>query len=332
MAAHVGGEGSGKMKICLVGEGAQGLTHIEALREMEDVEIISLAGGLKDDTEAFAKQWEIPHWTLDYEEAISRPGVEAVVLTSPNHIHAEQTVTALEAGKHVLLELPMGLNLADSQRVVAAEKASGKVAMVCHTQRYNPPFRKVKAMIDAGDLHLHHIVQQTFFFRRINENRFGRPRTWVDDLLWHQACHMVDMVYWLLGDPNMDAWGRMGPIHPTLNIPMDITISLQSASGAMVTAAQSFNNHGPILGYYRFIGEEETYISDKGGLTDHKGNPVPVDDGPSGVDLQDAEFFAAIREGRPALTSCSECLPVMETIDRIQRAMNGADGAPSMPR
>ncbi len=320
------------MKICLVGEGAQGLTHIEALRAMDDIEIVSIAGGLAGDTESFAKQWEIPHWTLDYEEAISRPGVEAVVLTSPNHMHAQQTVMALEAGKHVLLELPMGLNLADSQRVVAAEQASGKVAMVCHTQRYNPTFRKIKSLIEAGELDLHHIVQQTFFFRRINENRFGRPRTWVDDLLWHQACHMVDMVYWLLEDPKMDAWGRMGPIHPTLNIPMDITISLQSASGTMVTAAQSFNNHGPILGYYRFIGEQETYISDKGGLTDHEGNKISVDEGPSGVDLQDAEFFAAIRENRPALTSCSECLPVMETIDRIQRAMNGADGAPSMPR
>ncbi|MBT4613477.1 MAG: Gfo/Idh/MocA family oxidoreductase [Gemmatimonadetes bacterium] len=320
------------MKICLVGEGAQGLTHIKALRALGGIEIVSLAGGLKDDTEAFAKEWEIPKWTLDYEEAISQTGVEAVVLTSPNHVHAEQTITALESGKHVLLELPMGLNLVDSQRVVAAEKASGKVAMVCHTQRFNPPFRKIKALIEAGELDLHHIDQQTYFFRRINENRFGRPRTWVDDLLWHQACHMVDMIYWLLEDPKMDAWGRMGPLHPTLNIPMDIAISLQSAKGTLVTAAQSFNNHGPIYGHYRFVGEQETYVSDKRGLTDHEGNAVAVDEGPSGVDLQDAEFIAAIRENRLALTSCSACLPVMETIDRIQRAMNGADGAPSMPR
>ena len=320
------------MKICLVGEGAQGLTHIKALRALGGIEIVSLAGGLKDDTEAFAKEWEIPKWTLDYEEAISQTGVEAVVLTSPNHVHAEQTITALESGKHVLLELPMGLNLVDSQRVVAAEKASGKVAMVCHTQRFNPPFRKIKALIEAGELDLHHIVQQTYFFRRINENRFGRPRTWVDDLLWHQACHMVDMIYWLLEDPKMDAWGRMGPLHPTLNIPMDIAISLQSAKGTLVTAAQSFNNHGPIYGHYRFVGEQETYVSDKRGLTDHEGNAVAVDEGPSGVELQDAEFIAAIRENRLALTSCSACLPVMETIDRIQRAMNGADGAPSMPR
>ena len=143
---------------------------------------------------------------------------------------------------------------------------------------------------------------------------------------------MVDMIYWLLEDPNMEAWGRMGPIHPTLKIPMDITISLASSNGTLVTAAQSFNNHGGIHGYYRFIGEEETYIFDKGSLTDHQGNPVAVDEGPSGVDLQDAEFFAAIAENRPALTSCSECLPVMEIVDRVQKAMDGSDGAPSMPR
>jgi 2-hydroxy-4-carboxymuconate semialdehyde hemiacetal dehydrogenase len=320
------------MKICLVGEGAQGLTHIEVLKKMENVEVATVAGGLEDDTREFAQKWGIPHWSLDYAECLAQPDIEAVVLTSPNQVHAKQTVQALEAGKHVLLELPIGLSLAEAQSVVAAEKASGKVAMVCHTQRFSPGFRKVKALIDSGELHLHHIVQQTYFFRRINENRFGKKRIWVDDLLWHQACHMIDMVYWLLGDPDMEAWGRMGPLHPELDIPMDLTIGLQAKNGALVSAAQSFNNHGGILSLYRFIGEEGTYLIEKGGLTDHQGNPVAVDDEPSGVEAQDAEFFAAIAAGRPALTSCSACLPVMEIIDRVQRAMDGGDGAPSLKR
>lgn len=318
------------MKICLVGEGAQGLTHIEALQKMNGIEIVTLAGGLEADSREFAQKWGIPHWSLDYTECLDQPGVEAVIITSPNQVHAEQTVQALEAGKHVLLELPMGLSLAEGQRVVEAEKASGKVAMMCHTQRFSPVFRKVKAMIDAGELHLHHIVQQTYFFRRINENRFGKPRIWVDDLLWHQACHMVDMVYWLLGDPEMEAWGRMGPLHSELKIPMDITIGLQSKSGTLVSAAQSFNNHGGIQSLYRFIGEEGTYTTGKEGLVDHEGKPLSLDDAPGGVEAQDAEFFAAIAAGRSALTSCSEVLPVMEIIDRVQRAIDGSDGAPSL--
>ena len=317
------------MKVCLVGEGAQGLTHMEALRGMDAVEVVSLAGGIAADAEAFAREHGIGHVSTDLEECLDQPGVEAAVITSPNQLHCEQAVTALERGRHVLLELPMGLSLAESRRVVEAEERSGKVAMMCHTQRYRPEFRLMREMIEAGDLHLHHIVQQTYFFRRVNENRFGRPRIWTDDLLWHQACHMIDMVYWLLGDPAMEAWGRCGPVHEGLGVPMDICISLRSADGCLVSAAQSFNNHGPIQGEWRFIGEEETYATGGAGLRDHRGNELPLPGGPSGVEAQDAEFFAAVREGRKALTSCSEVLPVMGIIDRVQRAMDGRDGAPS---
>ena len=197
------------MKVCLVGEGAQGITHMRALRGMEGVEVVSLAGGIAADAEAFARDHGIGHVSTDLEECLGRPGVEAAVITSPNQLHCEQAVTALERGKHVLLELPMGLSLAESRRVVEAEERSGKVAMMCHTQRFSPAFRRLHQMIADGGLYLHHIVQQTYFFRRVNENRFGRPRIWTDDLLWHQACHMIDMVYWLLGDPDMETLGAL---------------------------------------------------------------------------------------------------------------------------
>jgi 2-hydroxy-4-carboxymuconate semialdehyde hemiacetal dehydrogenase len=317
------------MKVCLVGEGAQGITHIEALKKLDDVEVVSLAGGIQADAEAFAQEHGIEHVSTNLEECLDRPGVEAVVITSPNQLHCEQTVMALDKGLHVLLELPMGLSLAESQRVVEAQKASGKVAMMCHTQRFNPVMRRIHDDVREGRLHLHHIVQQTYFFRRVNENRFGKPRIWTDDLLWHQACHMLDMVYWILDDPAMEAWGQCGPVHETLGVPMDITIALKSASGCLVSAAQSFNNHGPIQGFYRFIGEEATYVSEKGKVVDHEGHALTAE-GPSGVDAQDAEFFAAIREGRPALTDCTGVLPVMQLIDRVQRAMDGTDGAPSV--
>jgi len=312
----------------MVGEGAQGITHMEALQKRDDIEVVTAAGGLEADTAAFAGKYGIPHWSLDLEECLAQDGVEAVVITSPNQIHAEQTVMALEAGKHVLLELPMGLNLAEARRVVEAEEKSGLVCMVCHTQRFNAPFQRLHEIIAAGELHLYHIVQQTYFFRRSNENRFGTPRIWVDDILWHQACHMVDMVYWLLGDADMAAWGQTGPIHPTLGIPLDVAIALRSQRGCLVTAAQSFNHHGPIKGFYRFIGEEATYLVEGGQLMDHERQVIPTEGG-GGVDAQDGEFFAAIAQGRKALTSCSSCLPVMETIDRVQAAIDGAPGSES---
>ena len=312
------------MKICLAGEGAQGLTHIEELQKMADVEVVTLAGGLEADTAEFAEKWQIPHYSMDLAHCLEQPEVEAVVLTTPNQIHCEQAVLALEMGKHVLLELPMGMSLEESRRVVEAEEKSGLVCMVCHTMRYSGAFREVRRRVRSGELNLHHIVQQTYFFRRTNENRFGKPRTWTDELLWHQACHMVDMVYWILDDPDMKVWAQSGPAHEKLGIPMDITISMRAKDGCLVSSANSFNNHGPIQGGWRFIGEEATLLAQWGQLTDHEGNEIAVED--TGMTDQDEEFFAAIREGRKALTSCSACLPVMETIDRLQQSMDDNRG------
>ncbi len=314
------------MKICLAGEGAQGITHMKALGEMPDIEVVSLAGGIDADAAAFASEWGIPHYSLNYEECLDQPGVEAVILGSPNQVHCEQTVLALEKGKHVLVEIPMGLSLREAQRVADAEERTGLVCMVCHTSRYSNVFREVHRRVREGELDLHHIVQQTYFFRRKNENRFGKPRTWVDNLLWHQACHMVDMVYWLLDDPAMRAWGQAGPLHPELQVPMDLTIAFRSGRGCLVTAAQSYNHHGPIQSTYKFIGKQATLETRKGQLMDHEGNPVPVPAG-GGVGEQNAEFFAAIREGRKALTSCSACLPVMALIDRVQHCIDAQANA-----
>jgi len=310
------------MKVCVAGEGAQGLTHLQALRTFDDVEVVSLAGGIAADAETFAEQWNIPHWSLDFSTCISQPDIEAVILCSPNQVHCAQAIEAMEAGKHVLLEIPMGLNLDESRRVVEAEKRTGKVCMVCHTQRFSSVFREIKERIDRGEFTPLHIVQQTYFFRRKNENRFGKPRTWVDDLLWHQACHMVDMAHWLLGDLTAETWGQTGPLHPELNIPMDITIAMRSERGALVTSAQSFNHHGPIQGHYRLIGEETTLLVEQGKLIDHAGNEIVIPNPKDPVEEQNREFFTAIREDRNALTSCSDCLPVMEALHRIQRAID----------
>ena len=291
------------------------------MRTISGIEIDTLAGGIAADAEAFAREREIPHWSLDLEECLSRDGVEAVILTTPNQVHCNQVELALNLGKHVLVEIPMGISLEESQRVATLEEQTGMVCMVCHTQRYNATFAEVYRRLKQGELTLHHIVQQTYFFRRRNENRFGKKRTWVDALLWHQACHMVDMCYWLLGDPGMQAWGQAGPLHKELGVPMDISIGMRTADGRLVTSANSFNNHGPIQSEYRFIGEEQTLLVQEGKLTDHEGTEIELP-ASGGIATQDREFFTAIAEGRQPLTSCRACLPTMEILDRIQRSID----------
>ena len=309
------------MKICLAGEGAQGFTHIEALRKIEGIEVVSLAGGIGADAETFARKWEIPHWSLNLEECLRQPGVEAVILTSPNQIHCAQTELALKLGKHVLVEIPMGLNLAEAERIAELEEKTGLVCMVCHSLRYSPAHREVYRRAHEGGLQLHHLVSQTYFFRRENINRFGKPRTWTDDLLWHQGCHMVDFVSWLWGGADIEVWAQAGPPHPRLKMPMDLTVGMRSAQGSIASLIYSFNNHGPLDISYRFIGEEASLRIEKGKLLDHEGAEIPV--AGDGTELQDREFFSAIAQGRQPLTSCLACLPTMQLLDRMQRCIDG---------
>lgn len=308
------------MKICIAGEGAQGNNHMKALSQMDDIDVVTVAGGIEEDTAAFAREWKIPHYSLDLEECLGQDGVEAVLLLTPNQVHAEQAITAMNMGKHALVEIPMGLSLEESKAVAAKEEETGLVCMVCHTKRFGGGEKEIYRRLRAGELHLHHIVQQTYFFRRTNTNMFGKPRTWTDELLWHQACHFIDLVYWLLDDADMECWAKAGPDHPELGIPMDITLNLRSKSGVLITGAYSFNNHGPIQGSTRFIGEEESFLLAKGALTDHEGSEIPTEG--AGLADQDREFFNAITEGRKPLTSCKACLPTMDLLDRLQKSMD----------
>ena len=227
----------------------------------------------------------------------------------------------MEMGKHVLVEIPMGLSLEESERLVEVEERTGLVCMVCHTNRYSLAHREIIRKVHSGELHLHHIVHQTYFMRRPNTNMYGKPRSWTDELLWHQACHVVDFMYWLFNEPNINAWAQAGPDHTTLGIPMDITIGLRSNAGCLVTSANSFNNHGPISATYRFIGEEATCFIEKGKLLDSEGAEIPLE-GDSGIGVQDREFIDAIKGGRKPFTSCEACLPTMSILDRLQKSMD----------
>jgi len=310
------------MKICLAGTGAMGAIHMKALKKIAGVEVVSVNSRTAESGKAFAAEWGIPHSSTSLEESIDRPGVDAVILTTPSAMHADQTVMALGRGKHVQVEIPMSLNLPDARRIVDAARQSGKTCMVTHTRRFSSPHREIRRRIRDGTFHLQHMIVETYFFRRENTNMHGQPRSWVDNLLWHHGCHSVDLAQWILDEPDFTAWGQKGPDHPTLGIPMDLTVAMKSKHGPLFTMAMSFNNKGPFGGFYRYIGEEETYKVYRDSMTGSDGNEVPLD-GTAAFDRQDVEFTSAIREGREPESSAQSCLPTMALLDKIERAMKG---------
>ncbi|PMN70548.1 Gfo/Idh/MocA family oxidoreductase [Enterovibrio norvegicus] len=312
------------MKIIMVGEGAFGHKHLDALKNIDDVEVVSIAGGVEESTRATAEKYGITHWTLDLQEALAQPGVEAAIITSPTPIHARQAIQVMQAGKHVMVEIPMADSLEDAESIVRVQKETGTVAMAGHTRRFNPSHQYLNKKFRAGELKLQQLDVQTYFFRRQNLNALGEPRSWTDHLLWHHACHTVDLFAYQTGEEIVQVQGMQGPKHPELGIAMDMSIGLKTASGALCTLSLSFNNDGPLGTFFRYICDNGTYIARYDDLVDGRENPIDVskvDVSMNGIELQDREFIAAIRGGREPNASVNQALAAMKVLDEIEKVL-----------
>ena len=312
------------MKVCLAGQGAFGIKHLEAMAHIPGIEVTTLAGGSADSTREVAEKFRIPHWSTDLGECLAQPGVEAAILTTPTQMHAKQAVQCLRAGKHVMVEIPMADTLADSEWIVRTQQETGLIAMAGHTRRFNPSHQWIHKKIQAGELNILQMDVQTYFFRRTNMNALGKPRSWTDHLLWHHACHTVDLFQYQTGQVASKVQALEGPIHPTLGIAMDMSIGLKVPSGAICTLSLSFNNDGPLGTFFRYICDNGTYICRYDDLFDGKNNQIDVskvDVSMNGIELQDLEFFAAIRDKREPNASVAQCLNAMRTLDRLEHCL-----------
>ena len=313
------------MKIGLAGQGAFGIKHLEAVANIPGIEVITITGGNQESTAEVAKRFNIPHYTGDLAESLKQPGLEAMLLATPTQMHAAQAIQTMRAGKHVMIEIPMADSLADSEKIVQVAKETGLIAMAGHTRRFNPSHQWVHNKIVAGELKLLQLDVQTYFFRRTNMNALGKARSWTDHLLWHHACHTVDLFHYQTGETASVARGVQGPIHPGLGIAMDMSIQMKVAMGAICTLSLSFNNDGPLGTFFRYICDNGTYLCRYDDLFDGKGNQIDVsqvDVSMNGIELQDREFFAAIREGREPNASVAQALPAMQVLNRIEQSLD----------
>jgi 2-hydroxy-4-carboxymuconate semialdehyde hemiacetal dehydrogenase len=320
------------MKVGVAGQGAFGIKHIEAIQNIPGIEIITLSGGNQAATEEVANKFKIPHWTGDLGESLKQPGLEAVILATPTQMHADQAVECLKAGKHVQVEIPMADSLEDSERILKAQKETGLIAMAGHTRRFNPSHQWVHKRVKSGELTIQQMNVQTYFFRRTNMNAAGKPRSWTDHLLWHHACHTVDLFQYQTGQTISECFALEGPHHPELKIAMDMSIGLKVPSGAICTLSLSFNNKGPQGTFFRYIGDSGTYVAYYDDLVDGEQNKIDlskVDVSMNGIELQDREFFAAIEEKREPNASVQQTISAMRTLDKLERMLQSKVGTPA---
>jgi len=312
------------MKVALAGGGAFGERHMQAIENIPDVEVISITGGRPEGTRAFAEKWKIPHWTSDLSDSLQQPGVDAVIIASPTQIHADQAEQAMRSGKHVLIEIPIADSVADSERMLRAQEQAGVIAMAGHVRRFNPSHQWVHKRIESSEITIQQMDVQTYFFRRTNMNAAGQPRTWTDHLLWHHACHTVDLFMWQTGEQPTVAHAIQGPKHPELDIAMDMSLQLKVPSGAILTLSLSFNNNGPFGSFFRYICDNGTYKALYDDLVDGKDQPIDVskvDVSMNGIELEDREFFAAIKEKREPTSSVQDVLPAMRVLGHLEEQL-----------
>ena len=312
------------IKVALAGAGAFGIKHLDGIRNIKDVEVISVIGRELDKTKEVADKYGIQHVTTDLNESLKIKELDAVILCTPTQMHASQSIACLKAGKHVQVEIPLCDVLKDGEEVVALQKQTGLVAMCGHTRRFNPSHQFVHKKIKDGEFNIQQMDVQTYFFRRTNMNALGQARSWTDHLLWHHAAHTVDLFAYQAGSPIVKANAVQGPIHPTLGIAMDMSIQLKAANGAICTLSLSFNNDGPLGTFFRYIGDTATYIARYDDLVNGKEEKIDVsqvDVSMNGIELQDREFFAAIREGREPNASVAQVLPCYQVLHQLEQQL-----------
>jgi 2-hydroxy-4-carboxymuconate semialdehyde hemiacetal dehydrogenase len=313
------------IKVALAGAGAFGIKHLDGIRNIDGVEVVSLVSRDLEQTKAVAAKYGIGHVTNQLADSLALPGVDAVILCTPTQMHAAQSIACLQAGKHVQVEIPLADTLQGAEQVAALARQSGLVAMCGHTRRFNPSHQYVHKKITAGEFNVQQMDVQTYFFRRTNMNALGQPRSWTDHLLWHHAAHTVDLFAYQTGGEIVQANALQGPIHPALGIAMDMSIQLKSSTGAICTLSLSFNNDGPLGTFFRYIGDSATYVARYDDLFNGKEEKIDVsgvDVSMNGIELQDREFFAAIREGREPNSSVAQVLPCYRVLHQLEQQLN----------
>ena len=316
-----------KIRIGVAGaNGAFGTKHLEALMNIPEAQVTAVMATSMDKANASGDQFGIPHRFDDYQMMITSGEIDAVILATPTQLHAQQGLQAMDAGLHVMVEIPMADSLADSEALVAKQAETGLVGMAGHVRRFNPSHQWVHRKITAGDLAVQQMDVQTYFFRRTNMNAKGEPRSWTDHLLWHHACHTIDLFMYQTGEPITEVHAVQGPKHPDLGIAMDMSIIMKTPSAKLCTLSLSFNNDGPLGTYFRYICDNGTYLARYDDLFDGRDAQIDVSDvdvSMNGIELIDREFIAAISEGREPNGSLRQCLPAMQVMHEIEQKMTG---------
>ena len=324
------------MNVALLGYGAIAREHALAIRRIGqassrwDISLSGVMGRLEEPAQAFADEFGIAVVTTDLDDLLDDPQVEAIIVCSPTDVHAEQSERALRAGKHVLCEIPLATSLVETDRLIDLAERSGLQLMVCHTQRYASPLMEARRMIAGRKVQPRAMVSRYLLDKRDNVSWTGRRRSWTDNLLWHHGCHAVDAALWLLGEEAANVTARATPPDARLQIPMDLSILLQTTSDQVVTVVMSYRAMPPLQDYV-VIADETTLVYADNELRDDSRVLVPAGEqehyDTEALDRQNMDFFTAILTGGEPVSSARAIRPAMVALQAAQDELDRQDNS-----
>jgi predicted dehydrogenase len=343
--------GKGKTRLAVLGAGFIGKVHLEKFSKLPDV---SLAGvfdpsqglAVKAATKAGARK------VFDSAEAVFESrDVDAVVLAVPNKLHADMAVKAMEAGKHVLLEKPMAINLTDSARIARTARRTGLTLMIAHQMRWNWSTRHVLERLGRGELGRIYFAK-AFWIRRSGIPGWGSWFTRMEEAgggpLIDIGVHVLDLAMCLMGCPRPvsvfgSAFAEFGPTKkglgtwgtpdPTGYFDVEDMASafIKLENGASLTLDVSWAANLEERSGVQIAGTEAgAFVRDDGGSYFDSNSGIPIPRQPKGYDARielSRHFIDCVRNGKKPLANHETGLAVMAVIDAIYRSSKSGKSA-----
>lgn len=195
--------GINKIRFAVLGCGHAGKRHARVVQACADAQLIALAD-IRPKEALQLDDINVPFYNNINELLASASGTDAVIIATPNHLHAAQAIQCMEAGKHVVIEKPLALTTSDANAILSKSKDTCKQVFVVMQNRYAPPIRWLKELVTNGDLGNIYVAQLSCFWNR--DQRYYQPGSWHGKkekdggTLFNQFSHFIDILYWVFGD------------------------------------------------------------------------------------------------------------------------------------
>jgi xylose dehydrogenase (NAD/NADP) len=181
--------------------------HIKSLRASERNQLLAVASRTKEKAKSYAAEWNIPRAYASYQEMLDDPEIDVVYNSLPNHLHAEWTVKALHAGKHVLCEKPLAISLEEVEAMRAAVEETGNILAEAFMYRHHPQTLKAKELVRSGVLGELRVIKGAFTFNLTNPGDVRLKPEMGGGSLWDVGCYPISFTHYILDGEPLEAFG-----------------------------------------------------------------------------------------------------------------------------